>query len=126
MSDNKQVDFTQLLPNSDQPRCPTKRRIQEMVSSLFPPELDCDLWLRCNSLKSSEQLADLHYALHNRCSKGVFQVSTTSERQFKIAGDHSTLTVPNEASRQYLIFQLRKLTVRAVRRAWRASKREAK
>jgi hypothetical protein len=97
-----------------------------MASSLFPPELDCDLWLRCNSLNSFEKLADLHYALYHRCSKGVFQVSKTSERQFKIAGDHTTLTVPNEGSRQYLVYQLRKLTVREMRRAWCAGNRERK
>ena len=126
MSEDEKADCTPLLPSSGSPWYGTKRKIQEMKASLFPPELNCDVWLRCNGLNSSEQLGDIHYALYHRCSQGAFCVSKTDDRQFEIAGEHSTLIVPNDGSRQYLISQLRKLTVRAMRRAWRAGNREVK
>jgi hypothetical protein len=126
MSEDEKADCPLLPPIGDAPWYRTKRKIQEMEASLFPPELDCDIWLRCNAVNSSEKLADLRYALYHGCSRGAFRISKTDGRHFEIAGEHSTLKVPNDGSRRYLISQLRKLTVRAMRRAWRAGNREAR
>ncbi len=73
-----------------------------MGAMQFPSDWDCDAWLRCNDITTAEKLADLHYALHHRCSQGVFQVSKSSDREFKIPGECSTLTVPHNGMRQYI------------------------
>ena len=86
----------------------------------FSPELDCDVWLRFNCL-NPEQASDLGHALYQTdAAEAHFKLSKTNERRFVIAGDHSTLIVPHDGYRQYLLFQLRELTVRGMRRAWRS------
>ncbi len=120
MSEKETPDCTLLPPSDDSSWRRTKRKFLELDGSLFPPKSNSDAWVRCNGLNSPEQLADLHYALSNRCSHGRFRLAQLDERQFEIAVNHSTLIVPNEGSRQYLLVLLRKLIVRAMRRAWRS------
>ena len=120
-------DCTLPLPRSGSRWNHAKPTLFEMAmeTSQFPPDWDCDAWLRFNEINTSEKLADLQYALYHRCSRGAFRVSRSGGRGFEIVGENSTLTVPNNGMRQYMISQLRKLTVRVMRRAWRASKWEA-
>lgn len=91
-----------------------------MLHSQFPADWDCDVWLRVNDISTSKRIADVRYAVNHRCSKGVFLVANCSDREFKITGEYSTLTIPHDGMRQYMIYQLRKLAAEVRRRARRA------
>lgn len=128
MSENENADCNLPIPKSGSPKYHAKPTFLEMAleTMQFPPDWDCDAWLRCNDIDTPEKLADLHYAVHKRCSRGMFQVSNISERQFTITGENSTLTIPHDGMRDYMISQLRNLNVRVMRRTGRTNGRGAK
>lgn len=91
------------------PMHPLGAYIKWMTAALFPVELSVDLWLLYNMPVRKQQLTDLRYALYYRCSRAEFKVSRMQSEQFQITGPHSTLLVPNNASRREVLRKLRML-----------------